>query len=214
MTSPHRRILLAVALLAALAACDRERPSTGDTAAITPAAAGAPTDQAGTTPDVQPDAAIADTGTVADTATTMALDDERFFTQALAGGAAEVMAARLALEKSRHQGLRAFAQQLERDHSDANRQLAEASGKPAMPPADAAHQQAMDALKAKEGADFDRAWLEQMARDHATTIALFENAARSPQASAKARQLAGTALPKLRDHAQTTQRLRDELAGQ
>ena len=210
---PH---VLALALLAALSACaDRgaDDAAMPDTAAGSGTAA-APTDAAGTTPPADaaaPGAATADTGAQADAAAAAALTEEAFVAQGLAGGAAEVHAARLALEKSKHAGIREFAQKLERDHTDANRKMAEASGKPAMPEPDAGHRKAMDALGGMSGAEFDRAWLAQMDQDHARTIALFENATRSPQVSARSKALAQATLPALRDHAQTVQRLQSEL---
>lgn len=209
---PH---VLALALLAALSACaDRgaDDAATPDTAAGSGTAA-APTDAAGTTPPADaaaPGAATADAGAQADAAAAE-LTEEAFVAQALAGGAAEVHAARLALEESKHAGIREFAQKLERDHTEANRKMAEASGKPAMPEPDAGHRKAMDALRGLSGAGFDRAWLAQMDQDHARTIALFENATRSPQVSARSKALAQATLPALRDHAHTVQRLRSEL---
>ncbi len=209
---PH---VLALALLAALSACaDRgaDDAATPDTAAGSGTAA-APTDAAGTTPPADaaaPGAATADTGAQADAAAAE-LTEEAFVAQGLAGGAAEVHAARLALEKSKHAGIREFAQKLERDDTDANRKMAEASGKPAMPEPDAGHRKAMDALGGMSGAEFDRAWLAPMDQDHARTIALFENATRSPQVSARSKALAQATLPALRDHAQTVQRLQSEL---
>lgn len=225
MTATTRTHLLALALACALTACAGNDNQAGDDGsppasdAATGAAAGtnAGTDAAtGTAPGNtgdpnQPNAAITDTGATADgMATTGPVDDQRFYTLALAGGVAEIAAGKLAQQKSKNEAIRKFGEQLIRDHTAANEKMAAASGQPAMPPPDPMHQRAMEKLQALDGDAFDRAWLEQMDKDHAMTIALFENATRSEQTSQQTKDLAQANLPVLRDHAQTVRRLMQE----
>ncbi|HZH43989.1 MAG TPA: DUF4142 domain-containing protein [Lysobacter sp.] len=178
-------------------------PREGGTQTVEQSAARAATAHTGT--------GMADTGATADAAPTAPVTDEQFYQLALAGGSAEVKAAQLALQKSKHDGIRQFATMLERDHANTNRRFAEASGKPATVPPEPQAQRAMQQLAQQDGAAFDRAWLAQMDKDHAKTIALFENAARSNRTSQKTKQLAQSTLPALRQHAEAVRRLMGQL---
>lgn len=211
-----RVLVLALAAAAGLAACnDRntEAPPSTDAAVATP-----------DTTAARPGAAVSDVAAPADAATTPAapgtpaamppVDDDTFYTKALAGGTAEIQAGEAAQKTSKTPGIVDFGKTLVKDHTDANRKLAEASGKPATPPLDAQHRQAMERLSGLSGEAFDRAWLEQMERDHAEAIALFENAAASAQTSQKAKDLARATLPALRQHAETVRTLRGSPAAE
>jgi len=90
-----------------------------------------------------------------------------------------------------------------------NAQLRSASGitDAAPAPADAT---AANAVKAMDGAAFDRAFLDHMAAGHAKSIALYEGAAGN-SSDTNARSLANDALPRLRAHATMVGQLQREL---
>lgn len=215
---PMRHHVLALALLSAtgLVACndrdvDADTPPTADNAVATPNTVADPARADAAVSDV---AAPADATAAGDAAAMPPVDDETFYTKALAGGVAEIRAGEAAQKKSQHKGIVEFGQTLVKDHTEANQKLAGASGKPATPPMDPMHQEAMDRLAGMEGDAFDRAWLEQMDKDHAMSIALFENAANSAQTSQQAKDVAKATLPVLRQHAETVRRLREEVGRQ
>lgn len=141
------------------------------------------------------------------------VDDHTFHMRALEGNVAEIAASQAALQKSKHDGVRQYAQKLQADHTAANQKIATASGM--QPPAQpsAKHQAMLAQVAAMDGEAFDRAWLRMMEQDHVKTIALFENAAKSERTSAASKQLAQAMLPSLRDHLQTARRLMKETAG-
>ena len=61
------------------------------------------------------------------------------------------------------------------------------------------------------GAQFDRAFVSQMVADHKKSIAEFERASKDQTLSPQSRELAATALPKLRNHLAMAETLRVNL---
>jgi putative membrane protein len=127
--------------------------------------------------------------------------DRGFFHQAAVGGMSGVAAGQLAAGQGTDPKVRAFGQQMVTDHTQAGeqlKQLARSKGVnlPSSPDADG--EKSLSDLKAKQGKDFDAAYVKQQLKDHRDTIALFEKAARSkdPDIAAFAKQT----LPTLRHH--------------
>jgi putative membrane protein len=88
------------------------------------------------------------------------------------------------------------------DHGKANDELksiatSKKMGMPAAP--DASQQKAAAALEAKSGADFDRAFKQQMIADHKSAIALFQKEAKSGS-DPDLKSFAGKTLPTLQEH--------------
>lgn len=131
-----------------------------------------------------------------------------FVEKAAQGGMAEVELGRLALLKSRDETVREFAQRMVNDHGKANAELATIAKTTGLEPPknlDAEHQAQVKTLRAKEGADFDRAYSEHMNMDHSKAISLFESGAKSGDA-----ELAGFAkktLPTLQEHKMMAKKL-------
>jgi putative membrane protein len=133
---------------------------------------------------------------------TMVLKDDKFLMEAAQGGMAEVELSRIALQKTENEEIRRFAQMMIDEHTAANAELEQiaASKNMAMPTEmSKKHRDAMEKLNGLSGAEFDRAYMKQMVKDHQATVKLFEKQAdRGTDADLKA--FAAKTLPNLREH--------------
>jgi len=108
--------------------------------------------------------------------------DLDFVLHAAEGGAAEVALGKMAASKATDDNIQQFADQMAKDHSMANKELAGiASAKGTTPsdepgPAAVAVQEALDALAAD---GFDTEYMTQQVAAHSLTLALFETCAAS-----------------------------------
>jgi putative membrane protein len=119
-----------------------------------------------------------------------------FLEQALHDGVGGVEVARSAQLRGASAELRRFAQQLEHDHVELNRKLAEAAGVD-IPRPDARQRGVLHELDQHQGEAYDRSWLRHMARSHGRAIRMFQREVDQAGAGAS---IAAEALPKLRDH--------------
>jgi len=158
-----RRSPLFAALLIPLfaLACDRraEQPAT-DTAA-----------------DAQAAAAVSDSAAAPAAAPAPALDDPTIAAIFDAANSADMETGKLAAERGSTKAVRDFGAMLVRDHKAVRaqgRDLAKKLGVTPTPPADdasaRAHAEAMQTLRAKSGADFDRAFLDHEVAFHQGVI--------------------------------------------
>jgi len=134
------------------------------------------------------------------------VSNQDFFAKASSDGAAEVQMGQLALQKASSPRTREFAQQLVRDHTAANKQLAAlADRKHAQVAQQPPSSELMDKLQSLSGSDFDKAYVSAMVGAHQKAIELFDTATHSsdPQISA----FASKTLPTLRHHLQMAQAL-------
>lgn len=132
-----------------------------------------------------------------------------FFQQALQSGVADVAAARSAQLRGASADVRAFAQQLEHDHGEHNRELAQASGLE-LPEPDARQADALHALDQLQGEAYDRAWLQHMAKSHRDAIRACE---REVSQGGAGGPLAEDVLPRLRAHAERLAELQSGVSG-
>lgn len=105
--------------------------------------------------------------------------DRNFMTAAAQGGMAEVQMAQLALQKSRNQRVRDFAQMMVKDHSDLNAKLmpmATQMGVSLPTRMSTADQSALNRLSRQSGASFDRNYLNSQRTAHTKALALFQEA--------------------------------------
>jgi putative membrane protein len=131
-------------------------------------------------------------------------DADRAFTKmAASSGQAEIQLGKLAAERADRSEVRDFAKRLEKDHTEANLQLLKILDAQRidvsrdMTP----YQETADRLSKLRGAEFDRAFLQQMAKDHEEAVAQFAAEAKeghNPELKAYAAQQ----LPTLQDHLQ------------
>ncbi|PYS99991.1 MAG: DUF4142 domain-containing protein [Acidobacteria bacterium] len=125
-----------------------------------------------------------------------------FLTEAASGGLAEVELGKIASSKAQNAEVKKFAEMMVTDHSKANDELKTLAAKksitlPAAPMAK--HESVIQKLQAMSGADFDKAYVDDMLEDHEKDVAEFEKQSQSnPDADVKA--FAAKTLPTLKKH--------------
>ena len=128
--------------------------------------------------------------------------DNSFFTKAAQGGMAEVELGKLAVSHASNDQVKQFGQRMIDDHTKANDNLSKiASQKGVTIPSslDAKDQATEDRLEKLNGAEFDRAYMEDMVRDHRADIAEFRREANRGQ-DTEAKNFASKTLPTLEEH--------------
>jgi putative membrane protein len=151
--------------------------------------------------------------------TMLAPADVTFLTEAAQAGNAEIELAQLAQRTSVHAGLDAFAEGLERDHKQAGERLEELADRRdvdfpndvvGLPGPTDEQRDTHTRLAALKGSAFNRAWVEQIVKNHQGSIERYERAAGS--ADADVRAYAESALPVLRGHLEAGRKLQQEFA--
>src|SRR5215217_7956264 len=126
--------------------------------------------------------------------------ENTFVTEAAVGGMAEVELGRLAQTKAQNAEVKRFAQMMIDDHSKANDELKSLATKKniSLPTSlDAKHQSTMQKLQGMSGAEFDKAYVDDMLEDHEKDVSEFEKQSQSnPDADVKA--FAAKTLPTLK----------------
>jgi putative membrane protein len=138
----------------------------------------------------------------ADRAANVSAADRQWVTKTAEGGMAEVALGRLAKEKASSDSVKEFGSRMVDDHSKANDELKKiASEKGIDLPADtdAKHKAEMRKLEKLSGAQFDRAYMQAMTKDHDHDIAHFEQGSRQLQ-DEDLKKFASNTLPTLREH--------------
>ena len=144
-------------------------------------------------------------GATSDTAISAA--DSRFATKAAAGGMAEVKLGELAKTNASSSDVKAFGQKMVDDHSKAGDKLKSIAGKHSinLPMSmDSKDQATYDRLSKLHGADFDRAYMQDMVKDHKTDVAEFQKEASSGR-NADLKNFASETLPILQEHLRMAQ---------
>ncbi|HYB99367.1 MAG TPA: DUF4142 domain-containing protein [Candidatus Limnocylindrales bacterium] len=139
------------------------------------------------------------------------LTDQTFLKKAAAGGIAEVETAKIALEKASDKEVKEFAQHMINDHSQNNKELEEVAknmNETLPKDTDPKHKAMMDQLKAKSGAEFDRAYMQAQVRDHQEMITLFKQQAESGK-HPELKSYATKTLPALEKHLDHARKVTD-----
>lgn len=141
---------------------------------------------------------------------TLSSSDRNFIKEAAEDGMYEVAIARVAAEKAADPEVKSYASKLVDDHTKSNdqlRQIAESRNVTLPASLPAAKQRNVDRLSSAAGSDFDRQFLRMIGvKEHKEDIAEFERASRRAR-DAEIREFAKSALPTLREHMSTAQRL-------
>jgi putative membrane protein len=137
------------------------------------------------------------------------LADQKFLKEAASGGVAEIELGRLAASKASSPEVKAFAQHMVDDHGKANEQLKAAVAPqgitlPSEMPSEA--KKSYEKLSKLSGAEFDRAYIQDMVRDHRKDVKLFEDQAKNGK-DPTLKQFAQATLPTLKEHLQQVERL-------
>lgn len=135
--------------------------------------------------------------------------DATFIKKAAGGGMAEVELGRLATEKASNPDVKQFGQRMIDDHSKANDQLKQVAAEKhvTLPTSISAKDKATKAkLEALSGDQFDRAYMEDMVKDHKQDVAEFQKASKSAS-DPQIKDWASQTLPTLQDHLKEAQRI-------
>jgi putative membrane protein len=133
--------------------------------------------------------------------------DEHFVMEAAKGGMAEVELGKLAADKASSAEVKKFGQQMADDHGKANDELKTlAQNKnitlPASP--DAKHKATVDRLSKLSGEAFDRAYMQEMVKDHRKDVSEFRTESKSGR-DADVKAWASKTLPTLEEHLKLAQ---------
>ena len=141
---------------------------------------------------------------------TRALSDEKFAIKAAQGGIAEVKLGELAEDKAQSEAVRRFGQRMAEEHTKANHRLKEAALKEkiSLPKEmDKKDQSTYDALAKLSGAEFDKAYVRDVAQAHQDDIAEFGTEARTGQRE-NIKTFAAETLPVLKEHLKAAKDMR------
>ena len=133
---------------------------------------------------------------------TTSASDDQFIKDQVTGNYNELALAKLALKKSSDKEVKGIAQQLVSDHSkvlDNLKNIGSSKKLELVSAASADGTSMVSALDKKQGADFDKAWIEALIDKHKAGVAKYEAASKSV-ADADLRNLVNQTLPKLRMH--------------
>lgn len=156
---------------------------------------------------------VTDTMMTSDASTLLADRDTAFANKAAIGGMAEVEFGQLAMTKASNAKVKDFASMMVNDHSKANEELkAIANAKNMILPAtlDADHAKIKEELSAKQGAEFDKAYVKAMVDGHQKTLALMEDGSANNQ-DAELKGFAAKTAPVVKHHLDMILKIQSEL---
>jgi putative membrane protein len=131
-----------------------------------------------------------------------AMTDQTFVQKAVVGGLAEVQLGKMAAEHAARPEVKQFGQRMVEDHGKANQELmavVERKGVSVPTTLDHKHQQEADRLATLQGAAFDRAYIQQMVKDHEADVKLFRTQAQQGK-DPELKRFAATTLSTLEAH--------------
>lgn len=191
-----KKSILTLLAVVALTACKKNESTAVDHSTDSTATA-APLDSGMTASD-----SATTTTTNNTTSTALSDQDKKFADGAAKGGLMEVMMGELAATNATNATVKALGKMMVDDHSKANEELkkwASTVGYTLPTGLDAEKQKEYDELKAKKGAEFDRAYADLMVSDHKKDIAEFKKEA-SDGSEASLKSFAGKTVPTLEHH--------------
>jgi putative membrane protein len=129
-------------------------------------------------------------------------DDKDFITKAAQGGQEEVALGQLAQQNGSSDAVKSFGERMANDHQQANDKLKQIAQEKGVTldenmPSDA--QKDRDSLSKKKGADFDKAYMAMMVKDHEKDVKDFQKEADKGQ-DPDVKAFASQTLPTLQDH--------------
>lgn len=151
-----------------------------------------------------------------DGASMLSSSDKKFVMEASQGGMMEVELGKLGVDKASSDEVKQFAQRMVDDHSKANDELMQlASQKSISIPQDQKTmmktQAAKDKLSKLSGADFDRAYMDMMVKDHVKDVKEFEETSNKAK-DMDVKNWAAKTLPTLREHLQMARDVNGKVA--
>ena len=140
-----------------------------------------------------------------------ASEDVQFLRDIAEANLAEIAAGKLAAGKAQSPEVRNYGQHMVDEHTRAHKEaatLARARGLSLPEGPSGQRQGAARKLEDLSGADFDRAYMAQMVKDHGDTLQLLEKTAAQAQGK-DLREFAQAAMAHVRKHLEAAQRLKD-----
>lgn len=128
--------------------------------------------------------------------------DFKFAVAATRANNAEVEIGQLAAQKATDPAVRQFAERMVRDHTKANQELSQIlSQKGVTVPTETSNseQREVDRLQKYTGAEFDKAYIDHMIREHKKDVKEFEHASQKAE-DTDLKAFAANTLPVLQDH--------------
>ncbi len=142
-----------------------------------------------------------------------AVTPESFASQAAIIGKAEIELGQIALKNTQDAGVRKYAQRMVEDHSAADKKLKAIAAKESLQlpqSLDQEHESLKTKLQSLKGAEFDRAYVQAMAKGHDKAVALFESASQQMQMPGELKQFAASTLPTLEEHKEMAHSLHEK----
>jgi len=139
--------------------------------------------------------------------------DVNFLMKAAQSNMAEVELGKLATQKASHEAVKQFGQTMVDDHTQANSELKQiASSKNIDFPTGIAskHQAIVDRLSKLSGAEFDRAYMSEMVKEHKQAVTSFKQEA-ATGADPDVKAFAAKTTPTLQQHLQQAEAIHSEL---
>jgi putative membrane protein len=210
-----KQVALAAALVALAGGCeDRNATRTTSNGRVTGSGTDT-TNRTTTTYDTNrtTGAGTTSTGTTPTTASTPAQPDTEFLRKASSINTLEIDAAKIALERSQNDDVRAFAEMLGKDHADAKDRLKDIADKQKVDfPKDVLpeHRSIEDRLKGLKGTQFDQEFVKDMVDGHQQAIDLFQQEANSGQ-NDQLKGYAQSMLPSLQMHLDKAKQLQTKI---
>jgi putative membrane protein len=130
--------------------------------------------------------------------------DKEFVEKAAKGGMMEVQLGKYAEENAKSEDVKKFGSRMAEDHGKANDELKQLAGKKGIKVPDnmgSKHQATMDRLKKVSGAEFDKAYMKEMVKDHTKDVSEFRKAGKNLP-DKDLREWANKTLPVLEEHLQ------------
>jgi putative membrane protein len=139
-------------------------------------------------------------------------DAAEFARKAAHGNSLEVELGELAGEQAESEAVKQFGARMMQDHSKAQEQLqsaAQEAGIELPSGLDEKGKATRDELAAKSGSAFDRAYMEEMVKDHEKDVELYEKQAEDGEGPVQA--YAEATLPTLREHHELAQETKEKV---
>ncbi|HEX6441972.1 MAG TPA: DUF4142 domain-containing protein [Stellaceae bacterium] len=140
--------------------------------------------------------------------------DRSFVQNAAIGGKAEVELGKLAEQNAQSEQVKKFGQKMVQDHTAANQKLegiAKMKGLELPQQLDAEQQRALDRFSKMRGAEFDRAYMQDMVKDHNKDVNEFRKEAQGGK-DPDVREFARQTLPTIQQHDQMAKNVNGSLA--
>lgn len=136
-----------------------------------------------------------------------------FVNEAASGGLMEIQLGRLAQQKGSSQQVKDYGRMMERDHADASNKLKmnmQKLGIPAPSTMLQKHEDNIEKLSKESGAEFDKAYIDLMVKDHKEDVNKFEKAAENIQ-EPSLKEWTSNTLPVLKKHLALAEQLQEQI---